>query len=74
MKYLNVPIFIASLIIGLIMVYFTMPDMRIIYVYPTPENIGKIQYKDNADNCFNFKQREVPCPKNESDISIIPVQ
>jgi hypothetical protein len=56
------------------MVYFTMPDMRIIYVYPTPENIGKIQYKDNADNCFNFKQREVPCPKNESDISIIPIQ
>lgn len=74
MKYINVPVFIASLFIGLIMVYFTMPDMRVVYVYPTPDNIDKIQYKDTLNNCFRFKKKEVPCPNNEADISIIPIQ
>ena len=51
-----------------------MPDTRKIYVYPTPENIGVLQYKDKADNCFQFKQEEVVCPTNESEIEKIPVQ
>lgn len=74
LKYINVPIFIISLAIGLFIVYITMPDMRKIYVYPTPENVDVLQYKDKTDNCFQFKQNEVSCPKNEANIFKIPPQ
>ena len=56
------------------MVYITMPDNRKIYVYPTPENINILQYKDKTDTCFTFQQKEVECPKNEKDIFIISPQ
>lgn len=74
MKYINVPIFLISLALGIFIVYITMPDTRKIYVYPTPENIDIMQYRDKTDSCFYFKQTEVACPKNEKDISKIPAQ
>ena len=73
-KFINIPIFLISLAFGIFAVYITMPDTRKIYVYPTPENVSMLQYKDKADACFSFKQEEVKCPKNESEISRIPVQ
>ena len=73
-KYINIPVFIISLIIGIAMVYITMPDNRKIYVYPTPENISVLRYKDKTDTCFTFQQKEVACPKNEKDIFIISPQ
>lgn len=73
-RYINVKVFLISLAIGLFSVYITMPDMRKIYVYPTPENVDILQYRDKTSNCFNFKQREVACPKNESKIFKIPPQ
>jgi hypothetical protein len=73
-KYINIPVFFISLMIGIIAVYMTIPDNRKIYVYPTPENIHILQYKDKTDTCFSFKEKEVTCPTNESEISKIPVQ
>jgi hypothetical protein len=73
-KYINIPVFLVSLVVGMIAVYLTVPDTRIVYVYPTPENVNVLQYKDKTDSCFSFKERQVPCPKNESDIAKIPVQ
>lgn len=51
-----------------------MPDTRKIYVYPTPENVGVLQYKDKTDTCFSFKQTEISCPTDESEISTVPIQ
>lgn len=73
-KYINFMVFLASLTFGLFAVYMTAPDSRKIYVYPTPENINIIQYKDKTDTCFSFKQNEVKCPNNESEITKIPAQ
>ena len=73
-KYINIPVFIISLILGIIAVYYTVPDTRIVYVYPTPENVNMLQYKDKTDSCFGFQQKEVPCPKNQDEIARIPVQ
>ena len=74
LKYINFPVFLASLIFGFIAVYFTVPDNRIIYVYPTSENIHSLQYRDKTNTCFEMKQNQVSCPRNDSDISMIPVQ
>jgi hypothetical protein len=73
-KYINIPVFLISLAFGLFAVYITMPDTRKIYVYPTPENVALLQYKDKTDTCFSFKQSEVTCPKNENEISKVPAQ
>lgn len=74
MKYINVPIFIAALIFGLFAVYMTTPTDRKIYVYPTPENVDIIQYKDATGTCFNFKQKDVKCPVGDIGVSTVPVQ
>ena len=74
LKYVNAPVFFISLFFGLIAVYFTTNENRIMYVYPTPENIDTLQYKDKTGNCFEMKQKEVACPKNEKEISKIPAQ
>jgi len=73
-KYIDIPVFIISLVVGIAIVYFTMPDQRKIFVYPSPENIDILQYRDKTDSCFSMKQKEVICPKNESEIMKIPVQ
>ncbi len=73
-KFIRLDVFILSLAFGLFAVYITMPDTRKIYVYPTPENVGVLQYKDKTDTCFSFKPTEVTCPKNENEISKVPVQ
>jgi hypothetical protein len=70
---ISFPIFIISLSIGLLFVYLSTPPPTVIYVYPTPDNIDNVEYKDNADNCYQFKSTEVSCMSNDNPISI-PIQ
>ena len=72
-EYISLNIFLISFAIGIFFVYLSTPSPKIIYIYPTPENSGKIKYKDEASNCFNFKSVEVQC-KDASDIKTIPMQ
>ena len=72
--YISLPIFFVSLAIGLFFVYILGPDTKAVYIYPSPDNIDKILFKDDADNCFKYTPEEVTCPKDESKISDMPVQ
>ena len=74
MKFISIPVFIVSLAVGLFFVYITNPEPEIIYIYPTPENVDKVQYQDKANNCYDFNQTEVECPNDTSKIKIVPVQ
>lgn len=74
MKFLNIPLFIISLAVGFFFVYLYNPDKKVIYVYPTPDNIDKVQYTDNAQNCFIFKQTEINCPSKQEDITNYDIQ
>jgi len=73
-KYINFPVFILSFAFGMFAVYITMPDTRKIMVYPSPDNVDYIQYKDQAGNCFHFREKKVKCPAKESEISKTPLQ
>jgi len=70
-KYISLPIFIISLAFGLFFVYVYGEDMKTIYIYPTPDNINQVLYKDGADNCFKYDAVEVKCT---SDAKNIPMQ
>lgn len=70
---INLRVFLLSFVTGLLILYYVMPEGEMIYVYPTPENVDLIQYKDRADNCYAIRKEEVTCP-SESEISHIPVQ
>lgn len=74
LNYINIPVFVLSLAIGLFFVYIYNPDKRKIYVYPTPDNVDTVQYKDSTNTCFEFKQIKTKCPTKSSDISKIPAQ
>ena len=74
LNYISIPIFLVSFAIGLFFIYVLGPKMKKILIYPSPENVDKVLFKDNADNCFYFKQVEVKCPSDESKIFSIPIQ
>ena len=73
-KFVSLPVFLISVAIGLFFVYLSQPSPTTIYVYPTPDNINKVQYKDKADNCFQFETQEVRCTSDKTTIKQIPVQ
>ena len=74
LKYISIPIFLISFTIGLFFIYVLGPEIKTIYIYPSPENVDKILFKDKAENCFYFEEQEVECPKDEKLISKIPMQ
>ena len=73
-NYISLPVFIVSFAIGLFFIYILGPEMKTIFVYPSPETVGKIIVKDKADNCFRYKEQHVDCPVDESLISSTPIQ
>jgi hypothetical protein len=74
LNYISMPVFLISFAIGLFFVYILGPETKTIFIYPTPENVNKVLFKDKADNCFAFEQEIVDCPKDEFLISKIPIQ
>ena len=68
------PVFVISFAVGLFFIYILGPENKKILVYPSPENIDKILFKDKADNCFIFEESPVECPNDSSLISQIPIQ
>jgi len=71
-EFIDWRVFIISLAVGLLFVYLVEPPMKTIYVFPTPENVEKIQYKDHVDTCFDFKPIETDC--NNANIENYVVQ
>lgn len=74
MKFFHAPTFIISLAIGLFLTYISNPNKNTIYVYPTPENVSKILYRDKTKSCFEFKPRIVNCPKDSNLINNYNIQ
>ena len=73
-KYLSLPIFLISFAFGLFFVYILGPESKTIYIYPNPQNYMNIQYKDAADQCFEFKPVESTCPINPFSLKTVPIQ
>ena len=70
MKYINIPVFLISLILGFIFIHISAEPTETVFVYPTPENAGSLEYIDKANNCFVYKSTQVKCPSDENMASI----
>jgi len=66
--------FLIAFSIGLFYTYLFTPTPEIIIKYPTPENSGKIIYKDRADVCYKYMAEEVACPADKSNIKNLELQ
>ena len=73
-NYISLPIFLISFAVGLFFVYVIGPELKTVYVYPSPNNYENTMYKDGANQCFQFKPTEMECPINPFSIKTVPVQ
>lgn len=74
LHYISIPVFLISFAIGLFFIYVLGPEMKKVYIYPNPETIDKVLFKDKTNSCFYFEEEKVECPTNTSLISNIPIQ
>jgi hypothetical protein len=66
--------FFISFALSMIITYFITPAPEIIIKYPTPENAGKVIYKDDGDVCYKYRAEQVECPSDKSIIKSIQPQ
>lgn len=74
LQFIHIPAFLISFAIGIFVVYITMSPTRKIIVYPTPDNIDRVMYKDKSDACFTYSQEKVSCAANKDKLYVIPEQ
>ena len=74
LKFFEPKAFIISLAIGIFFVYISSPEPQTLIIYPTPDNVYKILYKDQTDTCYKFDANETSCPTRESEIMKYPIQ
>lgn len=73
-KYISLSALLISFVIGVFLCYYWEPEITPIIVHPTPQNSGKIVYKDKLDTCYIYKTKEVSCPKDTTKIKEIPIE
>jgi hypothetical protein len=73
LKHIQLIPLIVGIVIGIISIFFVNPQKSIIYKYPTPENAGKIIYKDKNGVCYKYAAKQVDCDKNESRLKDFPL-
>lgn len=73
-KFINIPVFLVALALGIFAVYIVDDGARQVVVYPTPDNLEQLQYEDTLGTCFTYQQTEVACPANLENVYRIPVQ
>jgi len=73
-KYISIPIFLSSFIVGLVFIFFLGPDSKTIYKYPSPTNYKDILYKDKVDQCYQFTPKKINCPINPLAVKTVPIQ
>ena len=54
-------VFFIAFAVGMFFSYIHKPTPQIVYKMPTPDNAGKIIYKDKDGTCYKYKAYQVGC-------------
>tara|TARA_Y100000389_G_scaffold200640_1_gene241526 strand:+ start:1675 stop:1917 length:243 start_codon:yes stop_codon:yes gene_type:complete len=73
-NYIHFPVFCISFLLGVVFVFLSSPKNKVVHVYPTPDNVNKIEYIDKAKNCYAFQSQKISCPDDSTTIKTIPIQ
>lgn len=73
LKHLKIIPFIAGLVIGVIAILYIKPQKDVVYKYPSPDNAGKITYKDKNGVCYKYSAKKVSCDSNEGRLKDYPL-
>ena len=65
--------FFLSLAIGLFAVYVMAPAPEVVIKFPSPQNAGKVVYKDKANTCYIYEASASTCPTDSSLIKPQPL-
>jgi hypothetical protein len=65
-----VGLFVASFVVGMVLVCMSPIEHKTVFVYPTPFNVKNLQYKDSSGQCFRFSSEEVECTGNAQKIPV----
>lgn len=60
-KHIKIHVLIISFVLGILAMQIVMPERQTVMVYPTPDNVQDLQYKDKVGNCFVPIETEVDC-------------
>ena len=63
-------LFLISFFVGMVFVYLSPVEHKTVFVFPSPNNIKQIQYKDKAEQCFNLSAKLVDCKRGAKNIPI----
>jgi hypothetical protein len=73
LKHIRLIPLIVGIVIGIISIMLIKPEKEVIIKYPTPENAGKITYKDKNGICYKYIAKDVDCDKNELRLKDFPL-
>jgi hypothetical protein len=65
--------FIASLALGLFIVYVWNPPPQVVVKFPSPHNAGHVVYRNKEHECFKYRAKKVNCPSNNAVLKPQPV-
>ena len=86
--FLNAPVFIVALGLGLLATYITVPAPKIVIKFPTPYNAGKVVYEGRpedpdgdgtwtqgggAGECYKYRADEVDCKDYPGKVKAQPM-
>jgi len=60
--FLNVPVFLVSLAIGVFFTYVFQEPPRVVFRHPTPENIETTTFRNAQGTCYRYRMRPGTCP------------
>jgi len=72
--FIRFPALIAGIIIGFILLRMFAIDRPIFYKWPSPENAGKVTYKDKNGVCYTYNADSVDCKAKDLKVKPLPLQ
>ncbi len=59
--------FFLAFFIGLLLVFLLAPEKKVIYKFPSPDNVGIIVYSNEDGTCYKYDAERVKCRDFDKD-------